>query len=80
MALQKTRGALAALTARAECPTSARGSRRACKLDDEERRALFEREVERRRSALSYLVWPREAPDPHLVDEWIRSASGRSRR
>ena len=22
--------------------------------------------------ALSYLVWPKEAPDPRLVDEWVR--------
>jgi hypothetical protein len=21
---------------------------------------------------LSYLVWPKEAPDPRVVDEWIR--------
>jgi hypothetical protein len=25
--------------------------------------------------ALSYLIWPGEAPDPRVVDEWLRSRS-----
>jgi hypothetical protein len=27
--------------------------------------------------ALSFIVWPGEAPDPRVVDEWLRRNGGR---
>jgi hypothetical protein len=33
---------------------------------------LTEATAEEAQLALSYLVWPKQAPDPRLVDEWVR--------